>query len=135
VARYGGEEFVMLLPDTPREGATHVATRILAAVAAMGVAHAESPTAAHVTVSVGLSYCDETTVGWVASPGESRYSEDLSAVLNAAGLLQAADKALYAAKLAGRAQAWMLDPNDVDVPSQAREIPLLSLSVDVGAAA
>src|SRR6202790_3045633 len=39
VARYGGEEFVMLLPQTPRHGAEHVAIQVLDAVKALGIFH------------------------------------------------------------------------------------------------
>jgi diguanylate cyclase (GGDEF)-like protein len=35
VARYGGEEFVVLLPETARAGAEHVARAILAGIAAL----------------------------------------------------------------------------------------------------
>ena len=135
VARYGGEEFVMLLPDTSGEGAMHVATRILAAVERLGVAHDASPTSDHVTVSVGLSYFDETSIGWMASPKKSRHTDDSPSVLNSAKLVRAADKALYAAKLAGRAQAWMLDTSSLDVAGRARKITPLNRSTDVGEAA
>lgn len=135
VARYGGEEFVMLLPDTSHEGAKHVAARVLDAVAKLAVAHDASPASGHVTVSVGLTCYDKTSQGWVTSPGESRHTDDPPSVLNSAKLLQAADKALYAAKLAGRAQAWMLDPSSADFPDQARNIAPLNCAADVGGAA
>ena len=122
VARYGGEEFVMLLPRTPRVGAVHVATRILAAVEVLAEQHATSPTARHVTVSVGLSCCDQASAGWVGSPLESRFSDDMAPFVKSAHLLQAADKALYAAKRAGRAQAWMLDVTDIDAPERACDV-------------
>src|ERR1700694_1708824 len=44
VARYGGEEFVMLLPQTPRNGAEHIAREVLDAVAAHGIFHDDSQT-------------------------------------------------------------------------------------------
>ena len=37
-------------------------------------------------------------------------------------LVRSADKALYSAKGAGRAQAWLLDINDVDSPGMAYRI-------------
>lgn len=82
-ARYGGEEFVLLLPETSAQGASEVANRVLAAVDALAIAHASSPTAAHVTVSVG--------VATLQPEGGSAQS-----------LLDQADAALYAAKHAGR---------------------------------
>jgi hypothetical protein len=38
-------------------------------------------------------------------------------------LQQAADQALYCAKAAGRACAWMLEVEDFDSPSCAKKIP------------
>lgn len=54
VSRYGGEEFAVLLPHTPAAGAEHLAQRVLAAVARLGIPHVRSSAAAHVTVSVGV---------------------------------------------------------------------------------
>src|ERR1700733_11356807 len=44
VARYGGEEFMILLPQTPRQGAQPVAPQVLEAVAAFGILHDDSQT-------------------------------------------------------------------------------------------
>lgn len=77
-ARFGGEEFVVLLPDTPLEGALAVAEKLRAAVAqAPGMP-------LPVTISIGVA---------MALPGDGRA---------AAALLERADRALYAAKAAGR---------------------------------
>lgn len=83
-ARYGGEEFAAILPDTSAEQALSVANAIRDHVASLGLAHA--PAAAHpmVTLSIG-----------VASFDKERLHEP-------AALIEAADKALYAAKHAGR---------------------------------
>jgi diguanylate cyclase (GGDEF)-like protein len=54
-ARYGGEEFALLLPDTPAAGALQVAENARREVAALGIAHAESPTAGVVTFSAGIA--------------------------------------------------------------------------------
>jgi diguanylate cyclase (GGDEF)-like protein len=53
VARYGGEEFAALLPEETLEGAKVVARRILDAVRAAAIPHANSPIATR-TVSVSL---------------------------------------------------------------------------------
>jgi diguanylate cyclase (GGDEF)-like protein len=45
VARYGGEEFAVLLPEEALEGAKMVARRILDAVRAAAIPHANSPIA------------------------------------------------------------------------------------------
>lgn len=83
-ARYGGEEFVLLLPDTYADGAEDVAQRLLAAVDALGIPHAASPTTGHVTLSMGLATgLPDSTQGWNQ-------------------LIDQADNALYQAKAGGR---------------------------------
>lgn len=84
VARYGGEEFAILLPHTDAVAAVRVAERALAAVDMLGIPHASSAVAGHVTLSLGLA---------LAQPGRAGRLEDL---------LEAADRALYRAKAAGR---------------------------------
>lgn len=131
VARYGGEEFVLLLPATPRGGAEHIAHRVLDVVEALAIPNAVSPTAQHVTVSLGLACYDETSASWVQHAPDSRFQNDLEGRSKAGDLVKAADVALYAAKRAGRAQARLLDVADVDVPAMARELmPSLRMARD-----
>lgn len=120
VARYGGEEFVVLLPQTPRTGAEHVAHSVLDAVEALGIRHDASSAARHVTVSVGIACYDDASECWVAPSADSRTAE-LNARCSPLDLVRAADKALYHAKHSGRAQAMLLDICDVDSPQVARE--------------
>lgn len=55
-ARYGGEEFVILLPDTPLEGARHVAENIRAAVERFRIKRTDkNETVASITVSLGVA--------------------------------------------------------------------------------
>jgi diguanylate cyclase (GGDEF)-like protein len=54
-ARYGGEEFACILPETDVDGATVVAERIQAGIAYLRIAHRTSPTAEHVTASLGVT--------------------------------------------------------------------------------
>jgi diguanylate cyclase (GGDEF)-like protein len=122
VARYGGEEFAVLLPQTPRSGAGHVAQAVLEGVAALAIAHDESPTARNVTVSVGIACYDEESPGWQPSAAESRSVERPGAYPSPLDLVKAADQALYAAKNAGRAQARLLDIAHADIPRLARDI-------------
>jgi diguanylate cyclase (GGDEF)-like protein len=84
LARYGGEEFVVVLPGTHHASAMAIGESLRAAVQAMGLAHRASRVADHVTVSVGVS----TVVPWDE--------------IDLPTLLEAADKALYAAKSSGR---------------------------------
>jgi two-component system cell cycle response regulator len=81
VARYGGEEFAVLLPDTTTEHAAEIAERIRRGVSAAPIAVDESRLHT-VTVSVGIA-------GMPAAGGTDE-------------LVLAADRALYAAKNAGR---------------------------------
>lgn len=82
--RFGGEEFVVLLPSTDTAGALRLAAKIHRAVRALRIEHKTSEYGI-VTVSIGVAGGDT-----------------LERELDAAGLLQAADQALYAAKAGGR---------------------------------
>ena len=82
VARYGGEEFAILLPDTSY--AENIANICRQSIEELQIPHQYSEVSNVVTISVGVS-----TV--VPDKGT-----DLSLIINAA------DKALYEAKVAGR---------------------------------
>jgi two-component system, cell cycle response regulator len=75
LARWGGDEFVVLLPDTDRAGIVRAAERLRAAVASAPVAGIP------VTISAGWAH-------WAGDTADD--------------LLVRADRALYAAKAAGR---------------------------------
>lgn len=81
VARYGGEEFVIILPETPAEGAALSAERLRGAIEYPPIKVAEED--APLTVSIGVA----------TFPKDASYREDL---------IEKADRALYAAKDAGR---------------------------------
>lgn len=83
LARFGGEEFVALLPGTAEAAALAMAERLRAAVQAAAIVHHDGA-APVVTVSVGVA-----VRAGEGGPG-------------AAALLAEADRALYAAKAAGR---------------------------------
>jgi diguanylate cyclase (GGDEF)-like protein/PAS domain S-box-containing protein len=83
-ARYGGEEFAAILPDTTLEQAAGVAEAIRLDISGRALAHAPAAVRDHVTLSIG-----------VASFAREGLNE-------AALLIDATDKALYAAKRGGR---------------------------------
>lgn len=89
LGRYGGEEFVVLLPETDAKGAMCVAQSIGEAISALQLRHDVSPTASHVTASLGGATCLRTT------------GHDLEE------LIKNADRALYKAKRAGRNRSWI----------------------------
>jgi diguanylate cyclase (GGDEF)-like protein len=91
VARYGGEEFGCVLPGTDLGGAVQLAERMRAAVEALAIEFPKSDedfvdgeAPVHLTVSLGVA----SVVPENNAPARS--------------LLEAADHALYQAKLAGR---------------------------------
>lgn len=92
-ARYGGEEFVVLLPETGREDASMVAGRILDTLRQRNLAHPASPTASHVSMSIGGICFTPTTL----EPDDKPFT--------------LADAALYQAKAGGRNRiVWAPDP-------------------------
>lgn len=82
--RYGGEELLVLMPETEEAGATIMAERLRAAVEGLVL---QDPTGAplRVTASFGVACCPQDG----QEPGQ---------------LMEAADRALYAAKHGGRNQ-------------------------------
>ena len=90
VARLGGEEFALLLPQDDAAAAAALAERCLAALDRAALPHGDSPVAPQVTVSIGVA--DLAALALAPPPAEG----------DASALLRAADRALYAAKQAGR---------------------------------
>lgn len=86
-ARYGGEEFAAILPDTTLEQARAHANAIRLHLAFLRLPHAPAAVHPHVTLSIGAACFDGAAQGLPADP---------------AALIEAADKALYAAKRGGR---------------------------------
>lgn len=82
-ARYGGEEFVVVLSDATLDHALTLAESIRAALQSEAWSHPTAPSG-QVSASIGVASCVP------------------SSDLTPAGLLEAADQALYRAKAAGR---------------------------------
>lgn len=91
IARYGGEEFAIILPQTDIEGATRVGEKLRSAVMELFIAN-ETTIGNFVSISVGLAVhtCTEET--------------------SIAGLIDEADRALYAAKRNGRNRLEIAPP-------------------------
>ena len=117
VARCGGEEFAVLLPETSRIGGEFVAQRVLGAVAACKIRHEGSLTAHHVSVSIGIGCYDETSSSWETADLAGEDRDELHSRFTAGDLMATADRALYRAKHAGRAQVHMLDMGDLAAPN------------------
>jgi len=83
VARYGGEEFALLLPGLDLPRITSLAEEARRSIEDLLITHAEAP-CGHVTISIGVESI-------VPRNGQT-----------AADLVEAADRALYAAKRHGR---------------------------------
>jgi diguanylate cyclase (GGDEF)-like protein len=86
-ARYGGEEFAVILSHAEAAEARAIGEALCRRVDELGIRHPDSPTAAHVTISVGVA---------------SQPPRDGAAHAGQSALVEAADRALYAAKRAGR---------------------------------
>ena len=106
-ARYGGEEFALILPDSTEDAARSRAMEAVRAVAALDIEHRGSDVARLVTLSLGITGC----------------VPDASVVADT--LVERADRALYAAKRAGRNMAVAF--SELPLPSSAQ-----SLDLDLG---
>ena len=98
-ARYGGEEFALVLYAPSGTDPAALAEQIRRETLALGIPHSHSAAADVVTVSVGSA---------IAAPGTKR---------SLAGLIQAADEALYRAKQSGRNRVLHVDAGNSDTPT------------------
>jgi two-component system cell cycle response regulator len=96
VARYGGEEFILLLPQTDLEGAQKVAEKVRAELALAPVDTEAGPL--RITLSAGVA-------------SHPRHGTSVES------LLRAADRALYAAKAAGKNRVVTADAQTGAAPS------------------
>lgn len=94
VGRYGGEEFLIVAPGCPLPDAVHLAERLRKCIGDVAVDVPGGSVA--VTISMGVA--------------------DASAGQKADSMLRAADKALYAAKSAGRNRVEVSSDSNIAVP-------------------
>jgi diguanylate cyclase (GGDEF)-like protein len=97
-ARYGGEEFVILLPNTNQDQARDVVEAVQAEVQYLAIPHGRSSATNIVSLSLGVT---------VMIPGT---------ISTQTQALVAADRALYAAKRAGR-NGYCFAPDCVQAPA------------------
>lgn len=90
-ARYGGEEFVLLFAETSSADAAALAEAIRAAVEALQLPHPRSATSGWITCSIGVATMIPTQLDHIEK------------------LFVAADRAMYAAKEAGRNSVRQVD--------------------------
>jgi diguanylate cyclase (GGDEF)-like protein len=91
IYRFGGEEFVVLLPVATEEGLLAAAERLRAVVEGLGLHHPDNESRDVVTVSVGATLLGTTSLG--------RTDDEW---------FELTDRALYAAKAAGRNRVRVL---------------------------
>jgi len=84
VVRYGGEEFIVVLPNTNRDGAQHMAEKMLMKLKGLKIPHKNSEVAEYLTASVGIVTC------FVENTHDFEY------------FVKRADEALYISKNNGR---------------------------------
>ncbi len=112
--RYGGEEFVVVLPNTPSDGAFVVAERIRERLEAMPVEHGSGQTL-HVTASFGVATVRGPRIGAEAQT-----------------LFERADAALYEAKGSGRNRVCVSKPHTDSGPSRGGPSPVAVSAAAVG---
>jgi diguanylate cyclase (GGDEF)-like protein len=103
-ARYGGEEFVVVLPQTPKEGARIRADRLRESIEGFPFPQETEQPMGKVTVSVGVA----------------TYPDD---ALTKQSLLEAADQALYRAKRAGRNLVCVAGEDEEDGENESGREP------------
>ncbi len=108
VARYGGEEFGVILGETELDIATDTAEQIRTDISALAIVHEDTlvPGTKNVTISAGIASIVPRPGGQVSA------------------LIEAADRALYAAKEQGRDRVVSAPaPGATDAPPHLRPVP------------
>jgi diguanylate cyclase (GGDEF)-like protein len=119
VARYGGEEFAVLLPHAEIEAARHLAELMCETVREQRIANEGSAAAPYVTISVGVASIAELPNFAAALAREG--AADATLPCGAMVLVEIADQALYAAKLAGRNRVAAAAADKADTAGEKRQ--------------
>jgi diguanylate cyclase (GGDEF)-like protein len=120
VARFSGEEFALLLPQTDRQGAEHIARRVLGSLHTLQIPHEGSTVGGQVTVSIGVGCYDAQSGGWSVPSADWRALGGRREHACAGDLARAAIGALSFAKASGRARAALLDISACDRVHEAQ---------------
>jgi diguanylate cyclase (GGDEF)-like protein len=115
VARYGGEEFAVLLPGTDLAKASALGRRLLQAVRELDIPRVEPRGGSDVTISVGVACMSPAREADPVDPGPTI-------------LVEAGDKALYAAKAAGRNQVAEYVPHVAGLQHEPEVVDTSALS-------
>lgn len=103
VARWGGEEFVVALPNANQEGSLSAAERLRLAIANAKITDPINGEPVHITASLGVT---------------TRVHSD---ILD--GMLERADRAMYAAKMNGRNAVYVVDGGENSEPRKSDFVP------------
>jgi diguanylate cyclase (GGDEF)-like protein len=116
IGRYGGDEFIVILPQTSVPEALPLAERIRAQVAAMRMDTDSGQLT--LTISIGIAQTMPIVLDSEESPQTPSDTVE--------NLLQRADRAMYAAKQAGRNRTMIYDPEKMGakgyLPSKSEQV-------------
>lgn len=121
LARFGGEEFAIVIPSCNLDHAVALGRKMCDAVRALDFPHPAAPPGI-VTVSIGAATLDPgQAVGQAAPPESDSHANRAAMCRNSAkGLINLADRALYAAKSAGRNRVMAVTERVDGTPARDR---------------
>jgi diguanylate cyclase (GGDEF)-like protein len=112
-ARYGGEEFAVLLPHCDIAVASRLAALICESVRDRAIPHEASGAAPYVTISIGVASIADVPKSVAALSRET--ATTVASLVGGMLLVEAADHALYRAKMAGRNRFLAAGTEEIDI--------------------